>query len=71
MPWCEGCARFYNPNSLNPDGTCRECGRKIEAPASVVERNRVPWHFWVLLAAAAGYLGWRAIQGLVALWGLF
>ncbi len=30
-----------------------------EAPA------RVPWHFWVLLAMAALYLGWRALQGIL------
>ena len=71
MPWCEPCARFYNPNSLNADGTCPSCGRTIETPESVVERNRVPWHFWLLLVAAGGYLGWRAIQGLLALAGLF
>jgi len=23
----------------------------------------VPWHFWVLVAAAAIYLGYRAFQG--------
>ena len=22
MPWCEDCARFWNPNTLPPDGTC-------------------------------------------------
>jgi hypothetical protein len=70
MPWCEACARFYNPNSLNDDGTCPACGALVQAPASVVDRNRVPWHFWLLLAAAGGYLGWRAIQGLIALAGL-
>jgi hypothetical protein len=24
---------------------------------------KVPWHFWLLLATAALYLGWRALQG--------
>jgi hypothetical protein len=24
---------------------------------------KVPWHFWLLLAALALYLGWRLIQG--------
>jgi hypothetical protein len=28
------------------------------------ETSRVPWHFWVLVAAAALYLGWRAVQGI-------
>jgi len=25
--------------------------------------TRVPWHFWVLVVAAVGYLVWRVIQG--------
>jgi hypothetical protein len=25
--------------------------------------TRVPWHFWILVVAAAIYLGWRAVQG--------
>ena len=24
---------------------------------------KVPWHFWLLLATAGLYLGWRALQG--------
>ncbi len=22
MPWCEPCGRFYNPNTLTPEGRC-------------------------------------------------
>ena len=29
MPWCEDCSKFWNPNSLPPDGTCPTCGRMI------------------------------------------
>jgi len=33
MPWCETCAKFWNPNSMQPDGTCPSCGRSLaEAP---------------------------------------
>ncbi len=35
------------------------------------EHTRVPWHFWLLLLAAALYLGWRAIEGVVWLVGQF
>ena len=59
MPWCEDCDKFWNPNSLPPDGTCPSCGRVIGDPPD----THVPWHFWILVAAAAIYLGWRAIQG--------
>ena len=57
MPWCEDCDKFWNPNSLPPDGTCPSCGRVIGDPPD----THVPWHFWILVAAAAIYLGWRAI----------
>jgi hypothetical protein len=57
VPWCDDCAKFWNPNSMNRDGTCPTCGTRIAEPA------RVPWHFWLLLAALSVYLGWRAVQG--------
>jgi hypothetical protein len=64
MPWCETCARFFNPNSLRRDGTCPACGRVVAEPrgpeAAVA---RPPWHFWVFVAAAVIYLGWRLVQG--------
>ncbi len=59
MPWCEDCSKFWNPNTIPPDGTCPTCGRIIAEPPDA----KVPWHFWVLVAALALYLGWRVIQG--------
>lgn len=29
------------------------------------ERDRAPWHFKLLVAATAAYLGWRLVQGIV------
>jgi hypothetical protein len=69
MPWCDPCAKFYSPNAANVDGTCPVCETALEAPVAVVERNTVPWHFWVLMACVSIYLGWRAIQGIIALIG--
>jgi hypothetical protein len=69
VPWCETCDRFYNPNTLRPDGSCPTCGRSVgdgravtttEAPA-----EGAPWHFKVLLLATVVYLGWRLVQGIV------
>lgn len=59
MPWCEDCAKFWNPNTMPPDGTCPTCGRVIGEPPP----SRVPWHFWVLIIATVAYLGYRAFQG--------
>jgi hypothetical protein len=27
------------------------------------DTSKVPWHFWILILAAALYLGWRLVQG--------
>lgn len=70
MPFCETCDRFYNPNTLNADGTCPTCGRQVAEPSS--DRATVdtatpptPWHFKLLVLAVVLYLGWRLVQGLV------
>lgn len=39
--------------------------------AGAPAHTRIPWHFWLLIVAMTIYLGWRLIQGLVALAGLF
>jgi len=59
MPWCEDCSKFWNPNTIPPDGTCPTCHRIIADPPD----TRVPWHFWLLVAGLVLYLGWRVIQG--------
>ena len=59
MPWCEDCSRFWNPPSMNRDGSCPTCGRVIAEPA------KVPWHFKLLVVAIVLYLGYRAWQGFV------
>ena len=81
MPWCEHCAKFWTPSSMKPDGSCPTCGRVLPLPAPVASTSRrqdvnvrelagddakAPWHFKVLLALVALYLGWRLVQ-LVAL----
>lgn len=67
MPWCDTCDRFYNPNSLRPDGSCPTCGRVVAVEADVAHPADAgaPWHFKVLIAATAVYLGWRLLQGVV------
>jgi hypothetical protein len=63
VPWCEDCARFYNPNTLRVDGTCPTCGRRVADSGGEATATRAPWHFWVLVAAAVAYLLWRLLQG--------
>jgi hypothetical protein len=75
MPWCEQCSRFYTPSTLSADGDCPsghhvadpdDAGGLVQSGAEgrESERVRAPWHFWVLVAAVALYLGWRVIQGI-------
>jgi hypothetical protein len=35
MPWCEHCAKFWNPSSMRADGTCPTCGRTLPRPDAV------------------------------------
>ncbi len=44
---------------------------RAEALGADGRQAKVPWHFWLLLAAVVGYLAWRAIQGVGWLTGLF
>ncbi len=72
MPWCDTCDRFYNPNSLQPDGTCPTCGRGVAEPAQVADAEPpgAPWHFKLLVAATVIYLAWRLLQGVSWLAGV-
>jgi hypothetical protein len=61
-----------------PDGSCPRCGSQLDDPAAsaaaevadpeaVQAAAKIPWHFWLMVAATVLYLGWRVIQGLQAL----
>ena len=68
MPWCEPCGRYLTPNAVDADGSCPTCGNEVDpAPGAGHIGEKVPWHFWLVVAAAAVYLGWRAVQGIVLL----
>ncbi len=63
VPWCEDCSRFYNPNTLTPEGDCPD-GHHVAAGDENARSSTVPWHFWALVIALVLYLGWRLIQGI-------
>ena len=82
MAWCGSCERYLTPATLAGDGACPSCGSDVKHPAeraapaagppgpgahADASVERIPWHFWLLLAAAAVYLGWRAVQGVALL----
>ena len=66
MPWCEDCAKFWNPNSMPANGQCPTCGAQLADPQEDSEEYRPPWHFKLLVVALCVYLAWRLVQ--VVLW---
>jgi len=64
MSWCEQCDRYLTPSSLERDGTCPNCDSG-EVLVDLTPPPRAPWHFKLLVAMAAVYLGWRAVLGII------
>jgi len=64
VPWCDGCSRFLNPNTLRTDGTCPQCESLVADPTKARDDTPVkaPWHFKLLVLVTVVYLGWRLIQ---------
>ena len=77
MPFCEPCAKYWTPNSMNEDGTCPQCGELVEEPhvhqddvngegvegdEHGGEDEKTPWHFKLLVVTLVVYLSWRAWQ---------
>ncbi len=68
---------------MKVDGTCPSCGRVVDPgrarvasaipAADPVDDDEdlppIPWHLWLLAAALAVYLGYRAMQGIEWLLG--
>ena len=83
VPWCDACDRFLSPSTVKVDGTCPSCGRVVDpgrAHAAATAAHEpdgdddgtlppIPWHLWLLAAALAVYLGYRAMQGIEWLLG--
>lgn len=78
MPWCEPCAKYLTPSSVNGDGTCPSCANPVDVTTLNGERvtadtldlrklagadgERLPWHFKLLVGLLCLYMGWRIIQ---------
>ena len=69
MPWCDTCDVYLAPNTVKTDGRCPTCDDEVDAADTKVPAPtgevKVPWHFWVMLVALVGYLGWRGIEGVL------
>ncbi len=62
MPHCDTCDRFYNPNTVRPDGRCPGCDDQLAEPLTRVGHEETPWHFKLLVAVTILYLAWRFVQ---------
>ncbi len=72
MPWCDNCDAYRAPNALNEDGGCATCGNAVDtADVAAAPVTRAPWHFWVMVVALVGYLGWRLIEAIAWVVGKF
>lgn len=40
MPWCDSCDRYYNPNTVNDDGSCPTCGTELARPTTLHRSRR-------------------------------
>lgn len=79
MPWCDPCAKYWSPNSVEENGSCPAChavlatkgalrmeARSLGVPAPGEhegEAPKAPWHFKLMIFALVLYLGWRGVQG--------
>jgi hypothetical protein len=66
---CPTCGRPIDPRrplAAAPDATAPEASPGADDPAPAP----MPWHLWLLLAALAVYLGYRAFQGLEWVFGI-
>jgi len=57
--WCDACSA-YRPAAPS----CAECGHSLLDADQRRVGDSAPWHFWVMVAALAGYLLWRLVQGI-------
>ena len=68
MPWCASCDKDLSPNAVSVGGTCPTCGVRVEdSDGKPARSQKIPWHFWVFASAAAIYLAWRLVEGIVRL----
>ena len=64
MPSCASCDQYLAPNAVASDGSCPTCGEQVEVTTQARKEAKIPWHFWLVLIAASGYIGFRAIEGI-------
>ena len=78
---CPECGRAVDPGRAHTAGQSTDLAGAVPVNSPVDgplapsvedddERPPLPWHLWLLLAALAVYLGYRAFQGIELLFGM-
>ncbi len=62
MPWCDGCDRYLNPNTVHDDGTCPSCGAPITNPRKLERARRGRGSSADAMAVRAGRAAGRAAR---------
>jgi hypothetical protein len=63
---CPGCGRSVEapPGSASARGSGSDTEAELASVGVETDEDvKAPWHFWVMIAAAAIYLGWRLLEG--------
>jgi len=75
MTWCDTCSEYRSSVAIDDHTCCASCGEPIaehgpgdDGETATVGQN-APWHFWLVVAALAGYLIWRFVDFVVSLFG--
>jgi hypothetical protein len=65
---CPSCGRIVDPGHAHPSAHTAEVKSKLDDEDDEA-LPPIPWHLWLVLAALAVYLGYRAMQGIEWLLG--
>ena len=65
---CPSCGRVVDPGHAHPAAHAAAAKTTVDDDEDE-ELAPIPWHLWLLLAALAVYLGYRAMQGIQWLLG--
>ena len=67
MPWCDNCDKHVEEQLTVEAQNCPDCSGELDT-SDLKNRPPVkaPWHFWVMVFAAGGYLLWRLVE--MVLW---
>jgi hypothetical protein len=68
MPWCDHCDVYLAPNTVTEEGACPTCGQGVDTAdmkTQATPPTKAPWHFWLMVVALVGYLGWRLVEGII------